>query len=318
MGETGCGKTSLIRKLSELQNNGKCLLVIDNIHAGHTNEDIIKFIDEKVIPEAKKLEEQQKDIKEKYKKTEEIYEEKKLWVFFDELNTCKSMDLLSEIICKHSCQGKKLPENIFFIGAVNPYRKDKQKRVGLKLSKNNHYEESDLVYTVNPMPHSLLNYVFDFGNLTPDDEERYIISMVKGKIKEEELCNLTTKLIITAQNFIREKNGNASVSLREIRRFIIFYEFFLEYLKKRKDTIIESKTEKKENDEIKYSELNDEQIKIYSINLSIYLGYYLRVPSLHHSGYFNHTFTGRFPWRHTPFLRRGAGFPGRILRHISG
>ena len=55
MGETGCGKTSLIRKLSELQNNGKCLLVIDNIHSGHTNEDIINFIEVKVIPEAKKL-----------------------------------------------------------------------------------------------------------------------------------------------------------------------------------------------------------------------------------------------------------------------
>ena len=49
MGETGCGKTSLIRKLSELQNNGKCLLVIDNIHAGHHDEDIINFIENKVI-----------------------------------------------------------------------------------------------------------------------------------------------------------------------------------------------------------------------------------------------------------------------------
>ena len=54
MGETGCGKTSLIRKLSELQNNGECNLIIDNIHAGHTNEDIIKFIEEKVIPERKR------------------------------------------------------------------------------------------------------------------------------------------------------------------------------------------------------------------------------------------------------------------------
>ena len=91
MGETGCGKTSLIRKLSELQNNGKCLLVIDNIHAGHTNDDIINFIETKVIPEAKKLSEKEKINKEKYK-LGQLYEEKKLWVFFDELNTCKSMD----------------------------------------------------------------------------------------------------------------------------------------------------------------------------------------------------------------------------------
>ena len=55
MGETGCGKTSLIRKLSELMNNGDCNLVIDNIHAGHTNEDIINFIETKVIRKADKI-----------------------------------------------------------------------------------------------------------------------------------------------------------------------------------------------------------------------------------------------------------------------
>ena len=90
--------------------------------------------------------------------------------FFDELNTCKYMDLLSEIICKHSYQGKKLPENIVFIGAVNPYRKSKQKKAGLKIDNNDDYE-SDLVYTVNPMPHSLLNFVFDSGSLKSEDEK---------------------------------------------------------------------------------------------------------------------------------------------------
>ena len=214
MGETGCGKTSLIRKLSELQNNGKCLLIIDNIHAGHTNEDIINFIEEKVISEAEELAKQEAEKKNIYNARGLIYEEKKLWVFFDELNTCKSMDLLSEIICKHSYQGKKLPENIVFIGAVNPYRKAKQKIVGLKINNNNNiYDESDLVYTVNPMPHSLLNFVFDFGNLNPDDEKRYIKNMVEQIIKEKKLCNLAIDLIITSQNFIRKENGMSSVSL---------------------------------------------------------------------------------------------------------
>ena len=119
------------------------------------------------------------------------------------------MDLLSEIICKHSYQGKKLPENIVFIGAVNPYRKSKQKRVGLKINNNNeNYEESDLVYIVNPMPHSLLNYVFDFGSLNSDDEKRYIKNMVREIISEEELSDFTTELIAIAQNFIRVKYLN--------------------------------------------------------------------------------------------------------------
>ena len=52
-----------------------------------------------------------------------VYEENKNMVFFDELNTCKSMDLICEIIYKHFCQGKKLLGNNAFIGAVNPYRR---------------------------------------------------------------------------------------------------------------------------------------------------------------------------------------------------
>ena len=127
MGETGCGKTSLIRKISELQNNGKHRLIIKNIHAGHTNKDIIDFIENEVLPEAKKLKLEEEKRKELYKFGTH-FEEKKLYVFFDELNTCKSMDLLSEIICKHSCQGKILPDNIAFIGAANPYRRIKQKK----------------------------------------------------------------------------------------------------------------------------------------------------------------------------------------------
>ena len=211
-----------------------------------------------------------------------VYEEKKIWVFFDELNTCKSMDLISEIICKHSCQGKKLPENIAFIGAVNPYRKSKQKRVGLRINinKDNNYEEmdnEDLVYIVNPLPHSLLNYVFDFGALNKEDEKKYIMHMIKDIIEENDLSEFTKELVYLAQNFIREKNGISSVSLREIRRFIIFYKFFIKYLNIRKEIIIEEKLEEKYNEDIKYSKLTDYEIKLYSINLSIYLGYYLRL-----------------------------------------
>ena len=230
MGETGCGKTSLIRKLSELQNNGDCLLVI---HAGHTNKDIIKFIEEDVLPKSKELAMLEAERKKKYKHGT-IFEEKKLLVFFDELNTCKSMDLLSEIICKHSYQGKILPENIVFIGAANPYRRSEQKKVGLKIKRKDNYQVSDLVYSVNPMPHSLLSYVFDFGSVSPKDEKSYIENMVSKKIYNNKLISFATELIIVAQNFVRKNNGIASVSLREIMRFREFYEFFWIILIKRR------------------------------------------------------------------------------------
>ena len=124
------------------------------------------------------------------------------------------------------------------------------------------------------MPHSLLNFVFDFGSVNNDDEKKYIKNMIEGIIKEKDLYELSTELIIIAQNFIRDNNDISSVSLREIRRFILFYKFFIDYFEKKKITYIE---EKIKEDKIQYSKLNEYQIKLYSINLSIYLGYYLRL-----------------------------------------
>ena len=270
MGETGCGKTSLIKILSLLQNNGnkKCMK-IDNIHAGHTNKDICNFIEKEVLPDAKKLADEETERKKNYTAGTE-FEEKKLWVFFDELNTCNSMDLLSEIICKHSYQGKVLPENIVFIGAANPYRKSEQKNVGLKIKNNFYSQYSDLVYSVNPMPHSLLNFVFDFGSVNPKDEKNYIKKMIHNKIIEKNLNDFATDLIVIAQNYVRKKNGISSVSLREIRRFVIFYDFFLDYFYK-KSKIIEQKSDEK------YFSLITNKKDILSINLSIYLVYYLRL-----------------------------------------
>ena len=70
MGETGCGKTSLIRKLSELINNGESKMEILNIHAGITDQEIVDFLYKKrkkdknfissIIEEAEKLEKKEK------------------------------------------------------------------------------------------------------------------------------------------------------------------------------------------------------------------------------------------------------------------
>jgi len=53
MGETGCGKTLFIRKLSEMLNNGECIMKIKNIHTGINDRDIIDFIDNEVIKKPK-------------------------------------------------------------------------------------------------------------------------------------------------------------------------------------------------------------------------------------------------------------------------
>jgi len=286
MGETGCGKTSLIRKLSQMLNNGSTKkMKILNIHAGINDKDIINFLKKKVIKQAIKLGVKENKQREKFINKGQFYTPKKLWVFLDEINTCKSMGLISEIMCKHSYQGNPLPSNIVFIAACNPYRQGKKnvmKNAGInileahkelkylnpkEIEKMKKSANSNLVYTVNPLPHSLLNFVFDFGNLTEEDEEKYISSMILDPIMEtfslnKDINNKEIKdkenekkrkkeieknkdfisihqfakdMIVYSQKFIRERNDISSVSLREIRRFNIFYEFFFDYLKKKKN-----------------------------------------------------------------------------------
>jgi hypothetical protein len=183
------------------------------------------------------------------------------------------MGLISEILCKHTYQGKPIPENIAFIAACNPYRYDEKKiknKAGLSADKakkdleklndpkvrrkiENSSNNKSLIYTVNPLPHSLLNFVFNFGNLTKEAEKKYITNIIKGcllkffeEYKDEEKLNekdfekiheLARDLIVASQEFIRERNDKSSVSLREIRRFEIFFKFFVNYLTERKKAL---------------------------------------------------------------------------------
>ena len=311
MGETGCGKTSLIRKLSELLNNGESKMKILNIHAGITDKEIVEFL----FKQKKDGDKIIKSIIEEAEKLKNKSEKEKIWVFLDEINTCNCMGLICEMMTKHSCQGKELPNNIVFIGACNPYRMatKKEQPSGLRVKG---VKERKLVYTVNPLPHSLLNFVFNFGKLTEKDEQSYIRNMIVSPIesfyweeieqnknkKEEpekieekekklkiidnyiskeklEQCNklkqIASESIIEAQNYVREINDVSSVSLREIRRFIIFYNFFVKYLRSKK--YFYSNMNQNENFEKIDINLTDYDIYKYSINLSIFVCYYLRL-----------------------------------------
>ena len=300
-------------------NNGSTKkLKILNIHAGISDKDIIKFLKKKVINQAIKLEEKENKIKEKFGEKSLFYSPRKLWVFFDEINICKSMGLISEIMCNHTYQGNPLPPNIVFIAACCPYRQEEKnlmKSVRLNIKETHKelknlnqkkidimekYTNNNLVYNVNPLPHSLLNFVFNFGNLTEEDEKKYIYNMILEPIKEtfsqnknyigkkledngnfKSIHQLALEMIVIAQNFIRKHNDISSVSLREINRFNIFYEFFFNYLSKKKEmdfNLIENRNiDNEKEDEEFYKKLNLMDLQFYSITLAVFTCYYLRI-----------------------------------------
>ena len=109
MGETGVGKTKILEMLAILYGKGKLNWKKKEIHAGTTDEEIVSFIDEIIEEENKKI---------KFKKENEEL----VWVFLDEINTCNSLGLITEIMCNHTYLGKKINDNFVFLGACNPYR----------------------------------------------------------------------------------------------------------------------------------------------------------------------------------------------------
>jgi ABC-type oligopeptide transport system ATPase subunit len=231
MGETGVGKTKLLEMLATLYGKGKCRWKKLQIHAGITDQTIISFIDNV-----------NKEVK------EEGVEDELTWIFFDEINTCNSLGLITEIMCNHTYLGKKINKNFIFLGACNPYRilTKKMKESGLLYyNMKEDTKLNNLVYTVNPLPHSLLNFVFDFGSLREKDEEKYITNTIisilskinpeKMNLKKSEYQKLIVEMIdsiVICHNYIREIFDRSSVSLREIRRFGLLFEYFLTFFKK--------------------------------------------------------------------------------------
>ena len=209
MGETGCGKTSLIRIIANLKDVKMHIL---NIHAGIEDKDIIEFLKEKNL----------------FEKNNNINDT--VWVFLDEINTCNSLNLIMEIMIKNTCKGEKIRPNVKFIAACNPYRLDTKEKEIIGLYDETKHLVRKLVYTVNPLPIPLLNFVFDFGAPSSEDIKRYISNLVLPILKESisdnnclnKIKNLSENAIFDAQEFIRNNFGISSVSLRDVNG-----EFFI-------------------------------------------------------------------------------------------
>ncbi|CAG8772891.1 36932_t:CDS:10, partial [Gigaspora margarita] len=195
MGEAGCWKVEVNYEPF-------------NLHAGIKEQDILDFM-EKVQKKA---------------------ENSELWLFLDEINTRNHIGLLANIIAQRTLNGKLLHHNIRTFSACNPYRKriKAQSQDGLKTKVKRYEELSSLVYQVKPLPDQILDYVWNYGFLIPNDEKKYIQVMVQTRFGEGH--DLFTELLFSSQQFIRSIEEKYSVSLRDVKRAIKLVDFFNESL----------------------------------------------------------------------------------------
>ncbi|CAF3233867.1 unnamed protein product [Rotaria sp. Silwood2] len=167
-------------------------------------------------------------------------EAKRLWIFFDEFNTTSSIELLKEITCERTLLGDSLPGNMVFLGACNPRRHRSNEKwmsfennIGIKKDRYEMMKKlSDgkcLLYTVVPIPETMLEYIWDYGHLDQDTERVYIQTMLKtcpSLVKHEQLFNAFVPLVSQSQLFMRKIEDVSSVSLRDVTRFCRLYNWF--------------------------------------------------------------------------------------------
>ncbi|KAM4623618.1 E3 ubiquitin-protein ligase rnf213-beta [Polymixia lowei] len=236
MGETGCGKTRLVRFLCDLQREGREVenMKLVKVHGGTTAEMIYR----KVI-EAEALAQSNC----KMHKLDTI-------LFFDEANTTEAIFAIKEVLCDRTVQGRPLKpgSGLKIIAACNPYRKhspemvERLERAGLGYRIK--AEETDdrlgkvplrqLVYRVHPLPPSMASLVWDFGQLSDSTELSYIKQIVQKKADDNHLpvgCKtIISDVLAASQKYMRSRKNECSfVSLRDVERSMKVLVWFYQH-----------------------------------------------------------------------------------------
>ena len=127
-------------------------------------------------------------------------------------------------------------------------------------------ESSMLLHVVYPIPTNMIQHIWDYGALNEKDEKNYIASMLESLkfTKSDLVC----ELIFVSQNFVRNIEEASSVSLRDVDRFRLFYNWFYCNIQKR-EKILNISSDK-------------QHFENKCIILSIFMCYFLRLSSKKH------------------------------------
>ncbi|XP_053389016.1 E3 ubiquitin-protein ligase rnf213-alpha-like, partial [Mercenaria mercenaria] len=299
MGETGCGKTRLVKFMCDLMNqkqDGSTNMIIMKVHGGTTDDDIKAKVKEaeNIARENRKrgivdvVEEESSiknghcenidgdmnmmlvvDVPRASEKKESVHvssTREKInrnvytVLFFDEANTTESIGLIKEIMCDKTMDGKPLNlcENLKIVAACNPYRRHPKKlikkleRAGLGYANPGKTTDvlgriamRQLVYRVQPLPPSLLPFVWDFGQLNASVEKLYIVQMVKRYIRQnalpdnQKLTEVISTILAQSQEYMRGVEDECCfVSLRDVDRVLKVMCWFLSLYNRRSQLFI--------------------------------------------------------------------------------
>uniref|UniRef100_UPI003AABD3E1 E3 ubiquitin-protein ligase rnf213-alpha n=1 Tax=Centroberyx gerrardi TaxID=166262 RepID=UPI003AABD3E1 len=267
MGETGCGKTRLIKFLCELRRSGVATenMKLVKVHGGTTSDMIYtKVRDAEAIAFTNKQDYGFDSV-----------------LFFDEANTTEAISSIKEVLCDKTVKGESLTRQcgLQIIAACNPYRKHTDEMIQRLESAGLGYrvraEETDeklgsiplrqLVYRVQALPPSMIPLVWDFGQLNDHTEKIYIQQIVQRVVEVKEIdasnVKLITDVLSASQRYMRTRKDECSfVSLRDVERcmqaFVWFYENHVMLFEELEEFEKNQNAEKNERHQ-RYSEVRD-------------------------------------------------------------
>lgn len=233
MGETGCGKTRLVKFLSDLRRGGADTetLRLVKVHGGTTADAIYSQVREA--------------------------EELALWnksacgldtiLFFDEANTTEAISCIKEVLCDRTVGGRPLVQDsgLHVIAACNPYRMHTPQMIarleaaglGYRVRARDTADRlgsiplRQLVYRVHALPPSLIPLVWDFGQLNDIAEKLYIQQMVQRLAEATAMGqgerHVMTEVLSASQRFMRTRQNECGfVSLRDVERCVRVFQWF--------------------------------------------------------------------------------------------
>ncbi|XP_064532292.1 E3 ubiquitin-protein ligase RNF213 isoform X2 [Pseudopipra pipra] len=236
MGETGCGKTRLVKFLCQLR---RSFVEVENmklvkVHGGTTAEMIYARIREaEALAKANKEQHGLDTV-----------------LFFDEANTTEAVSSIKEVLCDRTVQGKPLASGsgLRIIAACNPYRKHTPKMIQrLELAGLGYRVKADetkdklgsvplrqLVYRVHALPPSMIPLVWDFGQLNNLTEKMYIQQIVQRVAEQVPMeqgdVEAITEVLFASQKYMRQRDDECSfVSLRDVERCMEVFKWFYKH-----------------------------------------------------------------------------------------
>jgi hypothetical protein len=233
MGETGCGKTRLIKFLSDLKRGSveAETMKLVKVHGGTTPSMIYSKVKEA----------------ERTAFSNKAQHKLDTILFFDEANTTEAVSCIKEILCDRTVDGEHLHEDsgLHIIAACNPYRKHSQEMIlrlesaglGYRVSAEETADRlgsiplRQLVYRVHALPPSLIPLVWDFGQLNDSAEKLYIQQIVQRlvdsvSVNPSETC-VIADVLSASQMFMRKRENECGfVSLRDVERCVKVFRWF--------------------------------------------------------------------------------------------